>query len=79
MKKNIIHLMLFAGLSLLMVTATSTLSHAQSARFREFAITYPKAGDMAPDFTLKTLDGEIFKLSDAVKKQPVVIEFGSYT
>ena len=52
---------------------------AQSAKFREFPNAQPKAGEMAPDFTLKTLDGEEFQLSEEVAKQPVVIEFGSYT
>ena len=52
---------------------------AQSAKFDEFPNVQPKAGDMAPDFKLKTVDGEVFQLSEAVAKQPVVIEFGSYT
>lgn len=51
----------------------------QSAKFTEFPNNQPKAGEMAPDFALKTSDGEAFKLSEAVAKQPVVIEFGSYT
>lgn len=55
-----------------------TLS-AQSAKFDEFPNVQPKAGEMAPDFALKTVDGEDFQLSEAVAKQPVVIEFGSYT
>jgi hypothetical protein len=52
---------------------------AQSERFEKFAETTPKAGETAPDFTLKTLDGEVFNLSEAAADQPVVIEFGSYT
>ncbi len=40
----------------------------------------PKMGDAAPDFTLKTLDGEQeVRLSEELKKQPVVLIFGSYT
>ena len=62
----------------LMVVLPLTLS-AQSAKFDEFPTVEPKAGDMAPDFTLKTVDGEDFQLSEAVAQQPVVIEFGSYT
>jgi hypothetical protein len=39
-----------------------------------------KAGDIAPDFTLKTLDGkETVTLSDSRGKKPVVLIFGSYT
>ncbi len=64
----------------LMVMAVLPLTlSAQSAKFDEFPNVQPKAGDMAPDFTLKTVDGEDFHLSEAVAQQPVVIEFGSYT
>lgn len=39
-----------------------------------------KAGDMAPDFSLKTLDGtETIRLADFRGKKPVVLIFGSYT
>jgi cytochrome oxidase Cu insertion factor (SCO1/SenC/PrrC family) len=61
------------------ITAIPAAGFGQSAKFKEFQDNHPKAGDMAPDFTLKTRDGEEFKLSEAVAKQPVVIEFGSYT
>jgi hypothetical protein len=63
----------------LAVMAAAPPAMAQGARFSEFPNTFPKKGDMAPDFTLKTIDGEVFNLSEAVAKQPVVIEFGSYT
>jgi hypothetical protein len=51
----------------------------QSARFDEFAETSPKAGEMAPDFTLLTLDNEPFNLMEVAADRPVVIEFGSFT
>lgn len=39
-----------------------------------------KAGDVAPDFTLATLDGKKqVALSDFRGKQPVALIFGSYT
>jgi len=39
-----------------------------------------KAGDPAPDFTLKTVDGkEAVTLSSFRGKTPVVLIFGSYT
>ena len=39
-----------------------------------------KVGDVAPDFTLKSLDGpEQVTLSDFRGKRPVVLIFGSYT
>jgi len=39
-----------------------------------------KVGDMAPDFTLKSLDGpQTVTLSDFRGKRPVVLIFGSYT
>ena len=52
---------------------------AQSARFEQFTETKPMAGEVTPDFTLQTVDGEEFTLSEAYVEQPVVIEFGSYT
>jgi cytochrome oxidase Cu insertion factor (SCO1/SenC/PrrC family) len=52
---------------------------AQSARFEQFTETKPMAGEVAPDFTLETLDGERFTLSEVYSEQPIVIEFGSYT
>ncbi|MFC1628258.1 hypothetical protein ACFL3H_03995 [Gemmatimonadota bacterium] len=47
--------------------------------FEEFPNRTPKAGEMAPDFTLNTLDNGSFTLSEAYAMGPVVIEFGSYT
>ena len=52
---------------------------AQSEKFSESTNTTPMAGEVAPDFTLQTLEGADFTLSGAYTKQPVVIEFGSYT
>lgn len=40
----------------------------------------PKAGDMAPDFTLSDVKGEeSVKLSDFRDQKPVALVFGSYT
>jgi hypothetical protein len=37
-------------------------------------------GDLAPDFALPVLHGErVVKLSDEVRRKPVVLIFGSYT
>jgi hypothetical protein len=52
---------------------------AQNSRFEEFTFTPPLVGEVAPDFTLLTVDGESFTLSEAYSVRPVVIEFGSYT
>lgn len=54
-------------------------AQAQSARFEQFGETTPMAGEMAPDFTLFTLDNEPFNLLDEVMDMPLVIEFGSFT
>ena len=40
----------------------------------------PKAGDLAPDFTLSDISGtESITLSDFRGKKPVALVFGSYT
>ncbi len=40
----------------------------------------PKAGDLAPDFTLSDISGtESITLSDFRDKKPVALVFGSYT
>lgn len=66
----VVTLALFAGPSTLL---------SQSSKFDEFTVTDPLVGDVAPDFTLQTLEGETFTLSEVYATQPVVIEFGSYT
>ena len=63
------------GISLLLPATVQ----AQSARFDEFADTSPKAGEMAPDFTLLTVENEPFNLMEAAAEKPLVIEFGSFT
>jgi hypothetical protein len=52
---------------------------SQGKRFEEFVFTPPLVGEIAPDFSLKTLAGEEFTLNEAYANRPVVIEFGSYT
>jgi len=75
------HLLVGFSVALLTLATVAAPSDvfAQSERFEKFAETTPKAGETAPDFTLKTLEGEVFTLSEAAATQPVVIEFGSYT
>jgi hypothetical protein len=63
-------------LTILLVPADAL---AQNSRFDEFLVTQPLVGEVAPDFTLLTVDGEEFRLSEAYANRPVVIEFGSYT
>ena len=70
---------LLLGLCLLLLALAPNTAQAQSARFDEFVETSPKAGEMAPDFTLLTLDNEPFNLLEAAADKPVVIEFGSFT
>ena len=70
---------LVAVLLLLGASALLEPAQAQSARFNEFDQVSPKAGEMAPDFTLLTLDNEPFNLMSVAADMPVVIEFGSFT
>lgn len=68
------------GLLFLLLTGlAATTAEAQSARFDQFAETSPKAGEMAPSFSLLTVDNETFDLRTAVADKPLVIEFGSFT
>lgn len=39
----------------------------------------PRLNDMAPDFTLRTLDNQTITLSKAVGKKPTVLIFGNFT
>ena len=67
------------ALSAFLITALPAPARAQSARFDEFAVTSPKAGEVAPDFSLLTIDNETFNLLEVAADKPVVIEFGSFT
>ena len=64
---------------LLVVAVLPKSATAQSAAFDNFTVTSPKAGELAPDFTLTTLDNQPFTLMEAVAEKPLVIEFGSFT
>jgi hypothetical protein len=48
-------------------------------RFRGYLQAKPALGEAAPDFVLQDLDGKERRLKDLVGKQPIVIEFGSYS
>jgi hypothetical protein len=39
----------------------------------------PAVGDLAPDFTLRDIDGHEFRLADHLGRVPIVLEFGSVT
>ena len=66
--------MLSAGIGAWAVT--SVAGPAQAGRHPETL----RAGDLAPDFSLRSPDGErTFKLSDFRGQKPVVLIFGSYT
>jgi hypothetical protein len=47
--------------------------------FRGYLHAKPALGETAPDFVLRDLDGKELRLKDLVGKQPIVIEFGSYS
>ena len=48
-------------------------------RFRGYLQAKPALGEAAPDFVLRDLDDKELRLKDLMGKQPVVIEFGSYS
>ncbi|MFC1530011.1 hypothetical protein ACFL41_01200 [Gemmatimonadota bacterium] len=78
---GLIPLALILAISLPVISQAQEQSRARSGRgmFAEFPEREPKVGEMAPDFTLKTLENETFTLSEAFAQGPVVIEFGSFT
>jgi hypothetical protein len=39
----------------------------------------PQVGARAPDFVLRSIDGETVALADALAQGPVVLVFGSFT
>lgn len=55
------------------------VSERMRAMWPEFANWAPVVGETAIDFTLETLEGETFTLSEQYRDKPVVIEFGSFT
>ncbi len=56
-----------------------SMSERMRAMWPEFANWAPVVGETAIDFTLETLEGETFTLSEHYRYNPVVIEFGSFT
>jgi hypothetical protein len=73
--------LLFTGLLLTFfaVLVAPQPAQAQGSKFDEFTATSPKAGEMAPDFTLMTVDNQPFNLMEAAAEKPLIIEFGSFT
>lgn len=66
------------GFALVIVVVSSCMAFAGEGRERNEGTL--KAGDAAPDFTLKSPDGkESVTLSALKGQQPVVLVFASYT
>ena len=74
MRRSYLPYGLLAVLICLAVTLAVGNAAAQSAKFEQFPEVFPKAGDTAPDFTLKTHDGKAVSLSD-LRGQVVMINF----
>ena len=59
-----------------------TLEHMKKSRDwqERFEPQAPKPGDLAPDFSLRDVDGgHAVRISDFRGKKPVALVFGSYT
>ncbi len=48
-------------------------------RLAHFADTAPRVGQMAPEFELRDIHGDLVRLSDLVGKKPIVLQFGSHS
>lgn len=54
-------------------------SAGRMARYQNFPKSKPAPGQPAPQFELRSLEGETHSLVELLKSKPVVIEFGSFT
>jgi hypothetical protein len=72
-----LHLIGLLGLAIAPVVVAQPADRVD--RFRGYLQAKPSLGEAAPDFVLRDLDGKELRLKDFVGKQPIVIEFGSYS
>ncbi len=63
----------------LLVSTLPAFAQMRLPRLERFWENAPEEGAIAPDFTLQTLEGDTFTLSEAWAEKPVVLEFGSFT
>jgi hypothetical protein len=69
----------FLGLTLLAAGIVALTPRNWEVSPPDFAKEKPAVGEAAPDFILRDPDGRDFHLAAEAAKQPVVIEFGSFT
>ena len=76
-----LHLINLVGLAIASVAVAQPpgVPTGRPDRFRGYLQAKPALGEAAPDFVLRDLDGNELSLKDLVGKQPIVIEFGSYS
>lgn len=63
----------------MLTSLSSSAANSRMARFQNFPQTKPALGQPAPQFELRSLEGEVHSLAELLKTKPVVIEFGSFT
>lgn len=63
----------------MLTSLSSAAANRRMARFQNFPQTKPALGQPAPQFELRSLEGEVHSLAELLKTKPVVIEFGSFT
>ena len=66
---------IFLFLSLL----SACFPHKAGSRLGHFYDESPAKGELAPNFSLKNLDGEIVQLKDLVGSKPIVLQLGSHS
>lgn len=68
-------------IGLLMIAASlgGCFPHEAGSRLAHFDTAAPRPGDVAPDFTLKDIDGQEVSLARLVGDKPVVLQLGSHS
>jgi len=66
-------------IALLASLLSACFPHKAGSRLGHFYDESPAKGELAPNFSLENLDGEIVQLKDLVGSKPIVLQLGSHS